>query len=76
MVPLQGTHPGSSAGEGEQPKFCTILAVGLPGRVGMVSLQVYDAEYVGEMGTWAATANRMAARQLLSQADAQTLRLL
>ncbi len=52
------------------------LAMGLPGRVGMVSLQVYDAEYVGEMDNWAATANRMAARQLLTQKDADTLRLL
>jgi hypothetical protein len=51
-------------------------ATGLPGRVGMVSLQVYDAEYVGEMDNWAATANRMAARKLLTQQDAQTLRLL
>jgi hypothetical protein len=46
------------------------------GRIGMVSLQVYDAEYVGEMDNWAATANRMAARQLLSAADARCLRLL
>ncbi len=46
------------------------------GRIGMVSLQVYDAEYVGEMDNWAATANRMAARQLLSAADARSLRLL
>ena len=46
------------------------------GRIGMVSLQVYDAEYVGEMDNWAATANRMAARQLLTAADARTLRLL
>ena len=46
------------------------------GRIGMVSLQVYDAEYVGEMDNWAATANRMAARQLLSAADARNLRLL
>ena len=46
------------------------------GRIGMVSLQVYDAEYVGEMDNWAATANRMAARQLLTDADARTLRLL
>ena len=48
----------------------------LPGRVGMVSLQVYDAEYVGEMDNWAATAHRMAARKLLNTEDAQTLRLL
>ena len=49
---------------------------GQNGRIGMVSLQVYDAEYVGEMDNWAATANRMAARGLLSAADARTLRLL
>lgn len=49
---------------------------GQAGRIGMVSLQVYDAEYVGEMDNWAATANRMAARKLLNQADARTLRLL
>ena len=46
------------------------------GRIGMVSLQVYDAEYVGEMDNWAATANRMVMRKLLNPADAQTLRLL
>ena len=46
------------------------------GRIGMVSLQVYDAEYVGEMDNWAATANRMAARSLLTPTDARTLRLL
>jgi HipA-like C-terminal domain/Winged helix-turn-helix DNA-binding len=46
------------------------------GRIGMVSLQVYDAEYVGEMDNWAATANRMVARGLLTAADARTLRLL
>ncbi len=46
------------------------------GRIGMVSLQVYDAEYVGEMDNWAATANRMAARDLLTATDARTLRLL
>ena len=49
---------------------------GQNGRIGMVSLQVYDAEYVGEMDNWAATANRMAARKLLNAADARTLRLL
>ena len=48
----------------------------LGGRIGMVSLQVYNAEYVGEIDNWAATANRMAARNLLTQADARTLRLL
>ncbi len=51
-------------------------AQGQVGRIGMVSLQVYDAEYVGEMDNWAATANRMVARKLLTPADARTLRLL
>ena len=46
------------------------------GRVGMVSLLMYDAEYVGAMDNWAATANRMAERQLLRAEDARTLRLL
>ncbi len=56
----------------------TPLAVDAPlgGRIGMVSLQVYNAEYVGEIDNWAATANRMAARHLLTPADARTLRLL
>lgn len=49
---------------------------GLGGRIGMVSLQVYNAEYVGDIDNWAATANRMAARQLLTESDARTLRLL
>ena len=46
------------------------------GRVGMVSLRVYNAENVGDMDNWAATANRMAERQLLRPDDARTLRLL
>lgn len=46
------------------------------GRVGMVSLMVYDAEYVGAMDNWAATAERMQARGLLTPADAQHLRFL
>jgi hypothetical protein len=46
------------------------------GRIGMVSLQVYDAQYVGEMDNWAATANRMLARGLLGAEDARNLRLL
>ena len=49
---------------------------GQSGRIGMVSLQVYDAEYVGEMDNWAATANRMLARGLLTEQDARTLCLL
>ena len=47
-----------------------------PGRIGMVSLMVYDAQYVGEMDSWAATAERMEARGLLRPQDARTLRLL
>nr|WP_315207892.1 type II toxin-antitoxin system HipA family toxin YjjJ [uncultured Albidiferax sp.] len=46
------------------------------GRIGMVSLMVYDAEYVGAMDNWAATAERMQARGLLTPADAQHLRFL
>jgi hypothetical protein len=46
------------------------------GRIGMVSLMAYDAEYVGAMDNWAATANRMQERGLLRPADARTLRLL
>ena len=46
------------------------------GRIGMVSLQVYNAEYVGDIDNWAATAQRMAERQLLRPTDARTLRLL
>lgn len=46
------------------------------GRVGMVSLLVYDSEYVGQMDNWAATSQRMAQRQLLTDTDAQHLRLL
>lgn len=30
-------------------------STGQAGRLGMVSLQVYDAEYVGEMDNWAAS---------------------
>ena len=49
-----------------------------PGRLGMVSLLVYDAQYIGEMDNWAATALRMHAHQppLLTEDDARTLRLL
>ncbi|MEO8021321.1 type II toxin-antitoxin system HipA family toxin YjjJ [Polaromonas sp.] len=46
------------------------------GRIGMVSLQVYDAEYIGKIDNWAATANRMAETRLLTAADAAHLRLL
>jgi hypothetical protein len=46
------------------------------GRIGMVSLEVYDGEYVGDMKDWAVTANTMQERSLLRPADARTLRLL
>jgi hypothetical protein len=46
------------------------------GRVGMVSLEVYDSEYVGKVDNWAATANRMAESRLLTPADAAQLRFL
>ena len=46
------------------------------GRIGMVSLLAYDAQYVGEMDNWSATAQRMAARQLMTSQDAQQLQLL
>jgi hypothetical protein len=39
----------------------------------MVSLQVYDAEYVGNEDNWAATAERMQARGLLTAQDARNL---
>lgn len=41
------------------------------GRQGMVSLQVYDAEYIGQEDNWAATAERMQARGLLTAKDAR-----
>ncbi|MGB4117818.1 MAG: type II toxin-antitoxin system HipA family toxin YjjJ [Polaromonas sp.] len=46
------------------------------GRIGMVSLSVYDGEYVGQEENWAATADRMAARGLLSAQDAAQLKFL
>lgn len=46
------------------------------GRIGMVSLLAYDAEYIGQMDNWAATASRMAARGLLVDEDADRLRFL
>jgi hypothetical protein len=46
------------------------------GRIGMVSLLVYDGQYVGQIDEWAATSQRMAERQLLNEEDAAHLRLL
>jgi len=46
------------------------------GRIGMVSLEVYDAQYVGKVDNWAATAGRMESQSLLTAQDAAHLRLL
>ncbi|KQW57127.1 type II toxin-antitoxin system HipA family toxin YjjJ [Variovorax sp. Root411] len=46
------------------------------GRIGMVSLMAYDAQHIGKIDNWAATANRMASRGLLRANDAQRLRFL
>ena len=78
-LPAARSQISSSAGRVflESERFDrTVTADGQIGRIGMVSLEVYDAEYVGEMDNWAATANRMAARKLLTDHDAHTLRLL
>ena len=49
-----------------------------PGRIGMVSLLVYNAQYIGSADNWAAAAQRLRAHQppLLTEPDARTLRLL
>lgn len=49
-----------------------------PGRIGMVSLQVYNAQYIGSIDNWADAALRLRAHQppLLTEMDARTLRLL
>lgn len=46
------------------------------GRIGMVSLMAFDAEHIGHMDHWAATAQRLRSRELISAADAETLCLL
>jgi DNA-binding transcriptional ArsR family regulator len=51
------------------------------GRIGMVSLEVYDAQYVGQEENWAATANRMLehivkGQSLITPEDARSLRFL
>lgn len=46
------------------------------GRIGMVSLMAYDNEYVGKIDSWANTAERMVARSLLTERDADRLRFL
>ncbi|MBP6599823.1 MAG: type II toxin-antitoxin system HipA family toxin YjjJ [Giesbergeria sp.] len=57
-------------------RTAAVNAQGLPGRIGMVSLQVYNAQYVGDIDNWAATALRLQERGLITAADAQHLRLL
>lgn len=59
----------------DRPAFSVINPRGL-GRIGMVSLRVYDAEYVGKEDNWASTAVRMRDRNLLSSNDASLLCLL
>jgi len=46
------------------------------GRIGMVSLMAYDAEFVGHMDNWASTAARLHARELITQEDAARLQFL
>jgi hypothetical protein len=48
----------------------------MQGRVGMVSLMAYDAQYVGRMDNWASAATRLAERALMRNDDADTLRFL
>jgi HipA-like C-terminal domain len=60
----------------EAERFDRTAHPSLQGRIGMVSLMVYDAQYVGAMDNWAATAQRMQARGLLKPNDARHLCLL
>ena len=60
----------------ESERFDRVCSQQGIGRIGMVSLSVYDAEYVGQEENWAATADRMATRGLLSAKDAAHLRFL
>lgn len=46
------------------------------GRIGMVSLLAFDAEYIGQMDNWAATAERMTVRGFMQAPEADRLRLL
>lgn len=46
------------------------------GRIGMVSLLAFDAEYIGQMDNWAASAERMTVRGLMRALDADRLRLM
>lgn len=57
-------------------RTAALNAQGVPGRIGMVSLQVYNAQYVGDIDNWAATAQRLQARGLITATDARHLCLL
>lgn len=46
------------------------------GRIGMVSLLAFDAQYIGHIDNWAASAERMVTRGLMKPQDADRLRLL
>ena len=46
-----------------------------PGRIGMVSLETFNAEFVGTTDQWAKTAQRLHSQGLLSAEDARRLQL-
>lgn len=46
-----------------------------PGRIGMVSLEAFNAEFVGTVDQWAKTAQRLHSQGLLSAEDARRLQL-
>jgi hypothetical protein len=46
-----------------------------PGRIGMVSLEAFNAEFVGTADQWAKTAQRLQDQGRMSAADAQRLKL-
>ena len=46
-----------------------------PGRIGMVSLESFNAEFVGTVDQWAKTAQRLQSQGMLSAEDAQRLKL-
>lgn len=77
-VPAAKTQIFTGAGRVflESERFDRMASHENRGRIGMVSLSVYDAQYVGQEDNWAATADRMAARGLLSARDATHLKFL
>jgi len=46
------------------------------GRIGMVSLEAFDNEYIGQLDTWDRTAERALSRGLLNTTDARNLQCL